>query len=101
VVTPFYEAQRSADRARIAEMTALAEEREPPPRDPEFSRFAAAAMHDPVLFRGLLEIGLSLALPREVLARPGMSERIERLGSVQPVLLPGPDRARLLELLAG
>jgi 2-polyprenyl-6-methoxyphenol hydroxylase-like FAD-dependent oxidoreductase len=101
VVTPFYEAQRAADRARIAEMTALAEGREPPPRDPEIVRFTAAAMHDPVLFRGLLEIGLSLALPREVLARPGMSERIERLGSVQPVLLPGPDRARLLELLAG
>ena len=66
-----------------------------------FGRFSAAAMHDPVLFRGLLEIGLSLAFPREVLGRPGMAERIERAGTAEPLRLPGPDRATVLELLAG
>ena len=53
------------------------------------------------LFRGLLEIGLSLAFPREVLGRPGMAERIERAGTAEPLRLPGPDRATVLELLAG
>jgi 2-polyprenyl-6-methoxyphenol hydroxylase-like FAD-dependent oxidoreductase len=99
VVTPFYLAQRAADRARIAEMSARAEGREPPAPDPGFTRFAAAAMHDPVLFRGLLEIGLSLALPAEVLARPGVQERIDRVGTADQIRLPGPDRAQLLELL--
>jgi hypothetical protein len=52
-----------------------------------------------VLFRGLLEIGLCLALQREVLARPGLAERIERVGPTEPRRLPGPDRAQLLRLL--
>ena len=101
VVTPFYEAQRSADRTRIAEMTARAEGREPPAPDPVFGRFTAAAMHDPVVFRALLEVGLTLALPREVLSRPGLAERIEKAGGAGPLRLPGPDRGQLLELLSG
>jgi 2-polyprenyl-6-methoxyphenol hydroxylase-like FAD-dependent oxidoreductase len=100
VVAPFWEAQRSADRTRIAEMAARAEGREPPPADPLFRRFSAAGMRDPVLFRALLEIGLSLALPREVLGRAGMTERVERAGEVESLRLPGPDRERLLALLS-
>jgi len=100
VVAPFWEAQRSADRTRIAEMAARAEGREPPPADPLFRRFSAAGMRDPVLFRALLEIGLSLAPPREVLGRAGMTERVERAGEVESLRLPGPDRERLLALLS-
>jgi hypothetical protein len=41
------------------------------------------------------------ALPQEVFARPGMADRIERACTEAPPPRPaGPDRARLLALLA-
>ena len=59
-------------------------------------------MHDPDVYRALMEIVTCLALPQEVLARPGMQERLERFADAPPPRpTPGPDRARLLELLAG
>jgi 2-polyprenyl-6-methoxyphenol hydroxylase-like FAD-dependent oxidoreductase len=100
-VAPFYRNQLAADRARLAEMEALREGREPPPADPRQARFLAAALQDPDVFRGLLEIITCLALPEEVVTRPGMRERIEAGGDVAPPPTPGPDRAQLLDLLAG
>jgi hypothetical protein len=100
-VAPFYRHQLTADRARLAEMEALRAGREPPAPDPRQARFMAAALQDPDVFRGLLEIITCLALPEEVLARPGMRERIEAAGGTASPPTPGPDRARLLDLLAG
>jgi 2-polyprenyl-6-methoxyphenol hydroxylase-like FAD-dependent oxidoreductase len=100
-VAPFYRAQLTADRERIAEMDALRAGREPPPPDPTRSGLLTAAAHDADAFRALLETGTCLALPEEVLARPGMAERLAAHAGEPPPVSPGPDRAQLLELLAG
>ena len=72
-----------------------------PPADSPMARLVIAAGTDPDAFRALLETVLCTALPREVLARPGMLERIDRACTdALPRPAPGPDRRRLLELLA-
>ena len=102
-VAPYYWNQIAADRARIAQMDALRRGDEPPPPD-EAARAAAqifAAMpYDPDVFRGVLEVALCLALPDEVFSRPGFMDRVDAVGPVQPMTVPGPDRRVLLELLA-
>jgi 2-polyprenyl-6-methoxyphenol hydroxylase-like FAD-dependent oxidoreductase len=100
-VAPFYRNQLSADRERIAEMDALRAGREPPPPDPARTGLLAAAAQDADAFRALLETATCLALPEEVLARPGMAERLAAHAGESPPVSPGPDRAHLLELLAG
>jgi len=99
-VAPFYWNQVAADRARIEEMTALQYDLPLPERDSPMNGFAAAAGHDADVFRGLLETVLCLALPQEVLARPGIRDRIERFGNAATPAPPGPDRSQLLSLLA-
>ncbi len=101
VVTPFYRNQVAADRARTAEMTALRDGLVPQAAPSVMDRFAAAAARDADVFRALLETMLCTALPVDVLARPGMREKIERWGSEPAPPTPGPDRTRLLELIAG
>ena len=99
VVGPYYRNQVGADRVRVAELRALADGGDPPAADPLMSGFFTAAMHDPEVFRGMIETVTCLAVPQEVLARPGMRERIEehRGAGLRPA--PGPDRAQLLQLL--
>ncbi|MGK5171682.1 FAD-dependent oxidoreductase [Geodermatophilus sp. CPCC 205761] len=101
-VTPFFRNQIAADRARIAEMDALRAGEPPPPPDPRQVGLLTAAMHDADVFRGLLEIITCLAQPQQVMARPGMAERVARFADAPPPPpTPGPDRAGLLALLAG
>lgn len=99
VVGPYYRNQVAADRIRIAQMRALADGGEPPALDPLMSGLVVAAMHDPEVFRGMVEALTCLSLPQEVIARPGMRERIERWAATDPPPAPGPDRAQLLHLL--
>ncbi|MGY1772119.1 FAD-dependent oxidoreductase [Blastococcus sp. SYSU D00813] len=99
-VEPFYRDQVAADRVRIAEMRALAEGRPAPPAVSPTTRLQAGAATDPDLFRALLEVVLCLETPRAVLARPLVRERLAALGAAAPRPVPGPDRARLEELLA-
>jgi 2-polyprenyl-6-methoxyphenol hydroxylase-like FAD-dependent oxidoreductase len=99
-VAPFYWNQIVADRVRIGEMHALRNGVEPPQADSMMARLAAAATHDPDVFRAMIEITSCLALPHEVFGRPGIKDKIEKLGTAEPMRLPGPDRAQLLELLA-
>ena len=98
-VAPFYWNQISADRARLAEMTALREGRAWTPEDSAMSRPAAAAPYDADLFRPLIETITCLALPQEVINRPGIRAKIEQSGR-QASPAPGPDRQQLLSLLA-
>jgi 2-polyprenyl-6-methoxyphenol hydroxylase-like FAD-dependent oxidoreductase len=64
------------------------------------SRLARTAAADARLYRAYLETLLCLALPQEVLQRPGITEAIERLGQQNPSPPPGPDRRKLLQLLS-
>jgi 2-polyprenyl-6-methoxyphenol hydroxylase-like FAD-dependent oxidoreductase len=101
MVTPHYRNQLRADRARIAEMDAIRQGDPPPPLDDDTRRFLVASGRDAVVFRAMLETVSCLALPEEVMVRPGMAERVAQLGDGEPGRLPAPDRNRLLELLAG
>jgi 2-polyprenyl-6-methoxyphenol hydroxylase-like FAD-dependent oxidoreductase len=98
-VAPFHWNQIIADRARLAEMTALRENRRYTPPESVMSRLARTAAHDATLFRAYLETLLCLALPQEVLQRPGITEAIEGLDHQNPPPPPGPDRQQLLQLL--
>ncbi len=98
-VAPFYRNQIAADQARVAQMDALRQGFDPPQPDPLMTRFLTAATQDADVFRALIETVVCVALPQEVLARPGMRERIERIGTTEPAKPPGPDRAQLLQLL--
>ena len=64
------------------------------------SRLIGAAAYDPGVFRALLETILCLALPQEVLKRPGVAATMRRLGHKDPPPAPCPDRQRLLELVS-
>jgi hypothetical protein len=99
-VTPFYRSQREADTARFSEMTELRAGRVPEPRDGAAFALPVAAAHDPELFRAFQETVGCLATSDEVLARPGISERLERFRGQLPVQQPGPDRGRMETLLA-
>ena len=99
-VTPFYRNQIRSDRARIAEMDALRAGEEPPPPDPTVAALAAAAPRDPDVFRAFLEMLTCLALPEEVMARPGFLDKVQAHAGEPPLIPPGPDRAELESLMA-
>jgi len=107
-VAPWYHSQVAADRNRIAQIEALREGREPPPPADEISRrlasLAATMARDPDLFRAGLEYVGTLTPIQEIVRRPGVTERIhaalEAMRDEPPLVMPGPDRAQLLQLLA-
>jgi hypothetical protein len=58
-------------------------------------------MHDADLYRADAEMRSVIALPQEVMARPGMVDRIvEVAGRHEAVNPPGPTREELLGMLA-
>ena len=58
-------------------------------------------MYDAELFRAAVEMRWLLALPQEVMARPGVVDRImEVAGTHEAVVPPGPSRQELLQMLA-
>jgi hypothetical protein len=98
-VVPFYRNQISADRLRLAEMTALRQGRPWIPPDSPMSRLANAAAWDPDAFRAFLATIMCLELPPDVLTRPDIQDTLERIGDKTPPPFPGPDRQCLLQLL--
>ena len=84
LVAPYYWGQIAADRTRLAEMTALREGRPWSPPDSMMSRLVNAARYDADAFRALLEILMCLALPQEVVQRPGIRDAVEQLGAQIP-----------------
>jgi 2-polyprenyl-6-methoxyphenol hydroxylase-like FAD-dependent oxidoreductase len=104
-VTPWYRNTIEIDRAWIARFKALIEGRlEPQPTDPRArvgKALSVAMMYDADLFRAANEMRSLLALPQEVMARPGLVDRIlEVAGTHEAVITPGPSRKELLEMLA-
>jgi 2-polyprenyl-6-methoxyphenol hydroxylase-like FAD-dependent oxidoreductase len=99
-VRPFYDNQVTADKARMTEMNALRHGTQPPPAQSLMAGLGAAAAYDADLFRALIETVVCLALPQEVLARPGIRDKIENLSTAEPLVIPGPSRDRLLQLLS-
>jgi 2-polyprenyl-6-methoxyphenol hydroxylase-like FAD-dependent oxidoreductase len=105
-VTPWYRNTVEIDRMWIARYKAFLEGRpEPQPAGPSAqvtSALGVAMMYDADLFRAFLETRSVIALPQEVMARPGVVDRIMQLaGSHERVMPPGPSREELLRMLAG
>jgi 2-polyprenyl-6-methoxyphenol hydroxylase-like FAD-dependent oxidoreductase len=104
-LTPWYRATVAFDRASHAQFEAVREGRTvQPPEDPARRTTAAllvALRHDADVFRGFLDIMSCLALPQEVMARPGFAERVFELGAAHDAPPPpGPSREQLLSLPA-
>jgi 2-polyprenyl-6-methoxyphenol hydroxylase-like FAD-dependent oxidoreductase len=105
-VTPWYRNTIEIDRTRIAGVNAVIDGRPEPelPADPRAriaDALSVAMMYDADLFRASVELRSLLALPQEVMARPGMVDRIlEIAGNHEPVTPPGPSRQELLRMLA-
>jgi hypothetical protein len=73
----------------------------PPARARVAKALSVAMMYDADLFRAANEIRSLLALPQEVIGRPGLVDRLMDVASThQAVTPPGPSRKELLEMLA-
>ena len=59
----------------------------------------AAGRSDPELLRGYVEVASLLARANEVLARPGVLERVLAVAESPVEPAPGPSRAELLQLV--
>ena len=78
-MAPFHHNQVSADRLRLAEMTAVREGRPWTPPDEPMSRLVNAAAYDPGAFRALLATIMCLPLPQEVLTRADIRDTVEQM----------------------
>ena len=102
-VTPWYRDQVLRDRNRAAAIQAAVEGRAPD-SNPDPARQMQAAMlaganADPEVARASLDVLACLALPSEVIARPGLAEKVRSFIGAEVPQLPGPTRAELLSLL--
>jgi 2-polyprenyl-6-methoxyphenol hydroxylase-like FAD-dependent oxidoreductase len=103
-LAPWYRSTVREDRARLLALDA-ARNGAPPPAPPDEgaalrAALPAVSMRDPDLFRAMVETRSCFATPEEVLARPGVADRVRELAA-EPTPGPrGPNRAQLLELLA-
>jgi 2-polyprenyl-6-methoxyphenol hydroxylase-like FAD-dependent oxidoreductase len=104
-VKPWYRDTIEIDRTRIARIRALMEGRPEPQPTGQRAHIAkallVAMMYDADLFRASSEMRSLLALPQEVMARPGVVNRIMEVASThEAVIPPGPSREELLHMLA-
>lgn len=93
------------DRARLAAVEAVREDREPPQPTTELGRMVAAmakaAPFDADAYRTFLEMFACLALPAELAARPGVLDHVLDVAArVEPLALPGPARDEVYALVA-
>jgi 2-polyprenyl-6-methoxyphenol hydroxylase-like FAD-dependent oxidoreductase len=103
-VTPWYRNTIEIDRRWISRWNALIEGRpDPQPADPRAhiaDAIAIAMMYDADVFRAAVEMRSLLTLPQEVMARPGLVDRIKEVaGANEAVIPPGPSRGELLRML--
>jgi 2-polyprenyl-6-methoxyphenol hydroxylase-like FAD-dependent oxidoreductase len=104
-VEPYYRSTLEFDRHRLAEIDAGIEGKTYEPDDPRYEMLhalASAGGKDPEIFRALLETLAVLSYDDEVLARPGVADRVRELGSDwrdEPTLAP--TREELLAIVNG
>jgi 2-polyprenyl-6-methoxyphenol hydroxylase-like FAD-dependent oxidoreductase len=101
-LAPWYRASVAVDRARLTEIDAARRGRPVPAPADRAARVRAAlplAMtRDADAFRAGLEISNCVAMPSEVLARPGLAERI--VEAAEGAAPTGPTREEVLRLVA-
>jgi hypothetical protein len=99
--TPWYRSTVEFDRRRTAQIAAAIHGRDAPRPAGPADLLPIAMLYDADLFRAFVEINSLLTLPREVLARPGVVDRIVQVaGSHEAAATPGPSREELLRMLA-
>jgi 2-polyprenyl-6-methoxyphenol hydroxylase-like FAD-dependent oxidoreductase len=103
-LTPWYRTQIERDHQRAAAMQAAIEGRAPAPPAGDLARqlqaaLLAAASVDADAARAAFDVMACLALPAEVIARPGIREKVAAFAGAEPPQPPGPTRAELLALL--
>jgi 2-polyprenyl-6-methoxyphenol hydroxylase-like FAD-dependent oxidoreductase len=104
VVEPLYRTTLWFDRNRLAELAADAgtARQADDPRWAAGKALFAASLADQDLTREYLSVALLLSPADEVFARPGVAERVMRLGAHAPRYpLPGPSRPELLAAISG
>jgi hypothetical protein len=104
--TPWFRQQLARDLDRVASINAVIEGRDPPTHDMSDpvaqlqAQFMLAAMHDPDVGRGFAEVTSVLTLPAEIIARPGMIDKVKTAAEGREMPPPpGPSRARMLEII--
>jgi 2-polyprenyl-6-methoxyphenol hydroxylase-like FAD-dependent oxidoreductase len=104
-VEPYYRATLDFDRHRLAEIDAGIDGKTYDPGDPGWEigqALQSASAKDPELFRSMLKLVGVLANPDEVLAEPGVFEKVVELGGNwrdEPTFAP--TRDELLAIVAG
>ncbi len=110
-IIPWYRQTVELDRERKRQIDAsiagapAAPEAAPPGHDggdaPGLAQIQAGMLYDADVFRAFLEIISLLALPAEIMARPGFAERLAKsVAGREAFVIPGPSRAELLSSLA-
>jgi 2-polyprenyl-6-methoxyphenol hydroxylase-like FAD-dependent oxidoreductase len=103
-LTPWYRDQIDRDYQRAAEIQAAIDGRAPvrladDPAKQMQTAFLTGVNLDPDLARAFFDVMSCLALPAEVLGRPGIREKIAACVGLEPPQTPGPSRAELLSLM--
>ncbi len=101
LLTPWFQDQHNRDRHRAAQFRALVEglPLDPDPAQVMELALISAVRDDPEAARGWFDIFGCLALPNEVLDRPGMRARLSAYVGRPMAPPPGPTRDELLALL--
>jgi 2-polyprenyl-6-methoxyphenol hydroxylase-like FAD-dependent oxidoreductase len=78
---PWYRSTVAMDRARLAQIDAILAGEEPPPAPDDVrgrvrAALPSAMLRDPEVFRAASEISNCIALPKDVLSRRGLAQRI-------------------------
>ena len=99
-VEPLYRDTLAFDRNRLAEIDAQIAGVPYETDDPSWGiGQALAGSSDPELLRGFVEIAGLLARPGEVLARPGVFDKVLQAAEKPAEPSPGPSRAELVDLV--
>ncbi len=101
-VEPLYRDTLTFDRHRLGEIDAQIAGVAYETDDPGWAigkALESASGNDPDILRGLIEIGSLLGRPDEVLARPGLFDKVLAAAERPAAPPPGPTRAELVELI--